>query len=197
MKATITEPNRRPELEERGPFPTPENFRRINAELKIELVTKAEGKQIAQLQSELDRLHAAEIRLVTDGVKTAYREQQDRLAKKIAEGGDLESGDCWRRHEFEEDFAVRRRGIRDRMRALAEQTAKLCTPIAHRWANAVRDLACEIESAERQTAERFAVPHAPSGVVCLLHRAAACIVEPSHLVVGTGASPKTILPFIE
>lgn len=157
-----------------------------------------EVKRLSGLQTKIVNLHEFDSRLNYDAARKAYAAQAEQHISDIASGKAqaLEASDSFSMEDYLEDFAEKRRAVRDQIRKISSEAWEIAKPMRERWASAAADLASEIESGEKETAARFCLPHKPSHVVMAIRKAGANMID-SIYDPAPGTSPAAMLPFLK
>ena len=187
-------------IERDAPFASRETKARIHAEFSPAtiktILPKNELEQIRILNTKLQASAKAEAALTYDAARAAYKNLGHELTAHAANGDDakLEAAPGWTFEDISEEFTEKRRAVRAHRAALSAAVWEIARNVRARWAAAALDLACDLEAAERATAERFALAYAPGPVPLAIRKAAGEMVDANCSPAGA-SSVSEMLPF--
>ena len=183
-----------------APFASRETKTRIHADFSPAtiktILPKGEQEQLRGLHVKMLAASKSEDGLSYDAARAAYKNLGHELTAHATNGDDakLEAAAGWTFQDVLDEFTEKRRAVRLHKTALTAAAWELARPIRARWAAAAVDLACDLEAAERATAERFAVAYTPGPVPLAIRKAASETLDPNFAPVGVCAIPE-MLPF--
>ena len=157
------------------------------------IVPKAELETLKRLRAEIGRLSEMDGQLTFDASRAAYRAHISAFTASVAAGRNAVADDrnMWTHEDWIEDFAERRKVVRQHRAAKLSEVIPLAKACRARWAEAAMELGREISAAEQAVAEKFCVTHSPSTVALAIYSAA----EEMAGQIG-GDSVEAMLPFV-
>ena len=157
------------------------------------IVPKAELETLKRLRAEIGRLSEMDGQLTFDASRKAYRQHISDFTTAVSTGQNAVADDrnMWSHEDWIEDFAERRRVVRQHRAAKLSEVIPLAKACRARWAEAAMELGREVALAEQAIAEKFCVTHSPSATVLAIYSAA----DEMAGQIG-GDSVEAMLPFV-
>ena len=158
------------------------------------LVTRAELDELRNSQEEFDRVEKFMNDHGPDQARKAFRKQAEQFENASRSDSGCEAArqsDFWSMNDFEEDFFLKRKTAKDRLRAISYQLSAIAERVGRRLARLAHEEAEAIEVKEREFFAAFSFDYSPSPVLRTLR----CMSCRSDYYTPGICSPRRLLAF--
>lgn len=159
------------------------------------IATVDELETLRQCQLEYNRTHAFLMSHIHNDAKKKWLEQQALNARRVREGEGEAVGatDSWTLEDWQQDFRVKRQGLKAQLRSICASAHPVAESVANRIGKLAATAAAKLESEEQRSAQMWGVEHSPSKALRVLQYVAA---HPKEIIPPAGGTPpKALLVF--